>query len=138
MAPELNKSIGAKPDGIGLALLIVEINCSAGARPRGIEFDTIPGEADPVTATCVNFSIVWPAHGSTQFRRIGFKMDVWKLFEPKTGLFFFLWVFLPVIVQVLPEHTPPGSHISVAVRIKVKVTDGALESGTRPGLLNVK
>ncbi len=138
MAPELDKPIVADPYGIGLALLVVEINGSAGACANGIEFDTVPGEADPVTATRINICIVWPTHGSAQFRGIGLKMDAGKLFEPKTGLFFFLWVFSPIIVQVLPEHTPPGSHISVVVRIKVKVTDGALECGTRPGLLNVK
>jgi hypothetical protein len=119
VAPELNQSIIAKPDGKGLSLLVVEINSSAGACPDGIEFDAIPGEADPVTATRINFCIVWPTRGSAQLRGIGPKMNAGKLFELKTGPFFFLWVFLPVIVQVLPEHTRLRSHISVAVRIKV-------------------
>jgi hypothetical protein len=129
MAPQLSESIVAKPDGIALALLVVEIHGSAGASPGGIEFDAIPSEADPVTATRINVGIVWPALWSPQFRRIGLKMDVGKLCERKSGHFFFMWVFLPVRVEVLPEHTAAGPHVSVAVRIKVQVTDGALEGG---------
>jgi hypothetical protein len=116
----------------------MQINGPTRACPRGIEFDTILGEADPIAATGIDVRIVWPALWPALLKRVCLKKDVGKCFESKTGLLSFLWVFLLVGVEVCPKHTPPGPHISVTIRIEVKVTDGALVCGARSGLLNVK
>ena len=61
MPPKLGQAIEANADGKGTAVVVMEVNGTGTAGAVGVEFYPILTEANPITPTCINLGIVWPA-----------------------------------------------------------------------------
>ena len=78
MPPELGQAVVTNTDGESTALSIVEIDSASGAGPVGIELDSILCEANPISITGIDGSVVWPSFRSSKFGGIGLEMYFWK------------------------------------------------------------
>lgn len=133
MAPELGQAVEAKTDGKGSTVAVMQVNCAGATGPIGVKFDSILAEANPVTASGINFGVVWPALRSTQLNGIGSKVYTRERLEVKHHSASFQVFLTAVGVAVLPHATVSWLKIPVTVQIKVEIVDSATLDGLKLG-----
>jgi hypothetical protein len=137
MAPELGQAVEAKTDGKGSTVAVMQVNRAGAACPVGIKFDSILAKTNPVTASGINLSVVWPSLRSTQLNGIGLKVHLGERLEVKYHSAPFQ-VFLTAIgVAVLPQATVSWFQIPVTVQIEVEILDCAMLDGLKFGPVNL-
>ena len=107
MHPKLGQPIVTNTNGQGPAIRVMEIDSAGTACPVGIKFDSILTEANPVTTTCIDPSVVWPTLRSAEFARIGLEMDVGQGLKVYNHIAFFQQFFPPVSIAITPQKTAP-------------------------------
>jgi hypothetical protein len=125
MAPELGQAVEAKTDGKGSTFAVMQVNCAGATGPVGIKFYSILAEANPVTASGINFGVVWPALRSTQLDGIRSKAHMRECLEVKYHSASFQVLLTAVGVAVLPHATVSWLKIPVTIQIKVEIGDSA-------------
>ena len=75
MAPELDETMGAKPESIRPSSLVMEVDGARTARPVWIELDPVQREGDPVTAASGELCVMRSPAGSPQLLGIGLQPD---------------------------------------------------------------
>jgi hypothetical protein len=107
MHPELGQAVEAKANGQGPAIGVVEIDGTGTAGPVGIKFNSILIEAYPVTTTCIDLGVVWPAFRSAEFARIGLEVDIGQGLKIHNHIALLQQFFPPVSIAIPPEKTAP-------------------------------
>lgn len=137
MAPELDETMGAKPESIRPSSLIMEVDGARTARPVWIELDPVQREGDPVAAASGELGIVRSAAGPAQLLGISLQPDAGQGQKIKDGLASLQGVLAEVAVQVLPEEAAPRSETPIPVNVEVQVVSRPALDCLQAGPLNL-
>ena len=129
MHPKLGQAIVSNTNGQGSTFGVVEVDGTGTACPVGIKFDSIVTEAHPVTATCIDLSVVWSTLWSAESARVGLEVDVGQGPKINNHITFFQQFFAPVSIAIPPQETAPGIQVAVIVKIEVEIINAALLNG---------